>query len=618
MQLLKNIFRYGAVGTALDGFRDSEIADQSTHTLNNFYISEMGTLRVAKKYNPVNLGVTLVKFRDTKYHFFVGLTSTELITFRKSDKAVLSRVGHGLAIPDHTVNFNIFNNFIFVQGSNGVKVFAFNNSGALGTTNFFDTIKLPFQNKLSVKIDYYKVFRIPVLNPEYSSSKPEIPMYIDELRPELMATYDDNLELSVSGGRVVLKNLNINVDRVYRQFKAALTKDDLTGVAEGMTILVFRNYKIADGSAYYHFGNTKISFTGETSDGKYGGTYFTGATPDTAGGLLVYGILENFMGNIRDIAEFQSRLVLASDEKIYFSKTLDYNNFVPGTDSEDAFFIKPSPIDGNQPNIYRLTTGTGLYVTCEKGVVVIGYGSHLTPATSMNSVRIAGNSPMTKISALVEDDFYYIDATGQLRCILLNVESGVVQFTNNIAEKYTFKRGNIKNLSFGVINEDNVLIATMSDANKIKVYNKIEGTLFRNFTLDIDTTYPVWGYNENLISGNNFLGLSHNNVEKANLTLNIPNVVMKGRGVFLNDFELTYDRMVLNILNQNKSVLGITVKSRELPDKPLQNLGITTGDYNIYDLMSTISIIHPEIEINTTQSADTVELRGINLMLGGG
>ncbi|MGL5712771.1 MAG: hypothetical protein ACRCX2_07110, partial [Paraclostridium sp.] len=262
MQLLKNIFRYGQVGTALDGFRDSEIAEQSTHTLNNFYISEMGTLRVAKKYDPVSLGVTLIKFRDTKYGFFVGLTSTELITFRKSNKGIVARIAHGLTIPDHTVNFNIFNNFIFVQGSNGVKVFAFNNDGNLGTTNFFDTIKLPFQNKLGVKIDYYKVFSIPVLNPGYTSSNGQ-QMYINELRPELMATYDDNLELSVSGGRVVLKNLNINVDRIYRQFKAALTKDDLTGIAEGMTILVFRNYKIADGSAYYHFGNSKVSFTGE-------------------------------------------------------------------------------------------------------------------------------------------------------------------------------------------------------------------------------------------------------------------------------------------------------------------------------------------------------------------
>lgn len=606
MQLLKNIFRYGATGTALDGFRDSEIADQSTHTLNNFYISEMGTLRVAKKYAPTPLNCDLLKFKDTKYSFFIGLTSTELITFRKTDKVIVSRLAHGLAISDHTVNFNIFNDFLFLQGNNGVKVFAINSGGALGTTNFFDTIKLPFQNKQSVKVDYYKVFEI-----DLNSTK--------ELRPELMATYDDNLDLEVrSDGNVYLKNLNVKIDRLYKQFKASITKDDITGIAVGQTYIVFRNYKVEEEGAYYYFGNTKVAFTGETKDSKYGSEYFTGATANGANGLLVYGILENFLGKVKDIVEFQSRLVVASDEKIYFSKSLDYNNFVPGTNTEDAFFIKPSPIDGNQPNIYKLTAGTGLYVTCEKGVVVIGYGSHLTPASSMSSVRIAGNSPTTKISTLVEDDFYYIDAVGQLRCILLNVESGVVQFTNNIAEKYTFKRGNIKSLSFGVVNEDNVLIATMSDSNHIKIYNKIEGTLFRSYTIEVDTSKPIWGYNENLIAGDKFLALTNINVAKASMVLNMPNVVMKGRGAFLNDYELKYDRIVMNILNENNAILGVTIKSRELQDKPLQNVSIVGGNYSIYNLMSTISVIHPEIEIYTNETSDVIELRGINLMLGGG
>lgn len=617
MQKTQNIFRYGEVGTALDGFRDSEMSDQSANTLKNFYISEMGTLRVAKRYNPISIAPSeILKFRDTKYNFFVILTGSELISISKTSKSMLARISHELSV-DFTSNLNIFNDFIYVQGSNGRKVFGLNSAGALGTSNFFDTIKLPFQNKVEVKIDYYKVFKIPVLNPEYTSSNGK-PMYIDELRPEVMASYDNNLELEVNGaGQVVIKNLGIAVKRIYRQFKASLTKDDLSGVVEGDTLLVFRNYKVADGQAYYHFGNSKVTFTGETSDGKYGSTYFTGASPAGAQGLVVYGILENFLGSVVDIVEFQSRLVIASGDKVYFSKTLDYNNFVPEIENDGAFFLKPSPIDGNQPVITKMTTGTGLYITCKAGVVVVGYGSHLTPSNSMNSVRIAGNSPTTKISDLVEDDFYYVDSTGMLRCILLNVESGIVQFTNNIAEKYSFKRGNIKNISKGVINESNVLIATMQDSNEIKIYSKIEDNLFRKFSLEMDNTYPFWGYNENLISGTHFYDLTELNMDKAELVLNMPAISLKGKGAYLNDFELTYSRMVLNVLNENKAIKGITILGMGVPEKPIQNLGTASGNYNIYDMMSTIPIIHPKIEVHTNGTGDTIELRGIDLILGG-
>lgn len=605
MQILKNIFRYGSVGSALDGFRDSEIAEQSAHTIKDFYISEMGTLRVAKKYTPQDLTVNVIKFKDTKYSFFIGITSTEIITFNKQTRVIVQRIAHGLTIPDHTFNLNIFNDFLFIQGSNGVKVFGINKDGNIGTTNFFETIKLPFQNKQTVKIDYYKVFEITLVDKK-------------ELRPELMTSFDDNLELEVKDGHVYIKNLGIKIDRIYKQYKAALSKDDVTGIAVGQTYLVFRNYKVEDEGATYYFGNTKVTFTGSTSDSKYGSEYFTGASPNGANGNIVYGVLEDFLPKIRDIAEFQSRLVVASDEKVYFSKTLDYNNFVPGLNSEDGFFIKPSPIDGNQPNVLKITTGTGLYLTCEKGIVVIGYGSHLTPATSMSSVRIAGNSPATKVNALVEDDFYYIDAMGQLRCILLNVDGGVIQFTNNIAEKYSFSRGKIKNLSFGVVNEDNVLIATMIGNSEVKIYNRVEDNLFRNFSITFDTTYPVWGYNENMIAGDKFYTLTQNNVPKASLVLNMPQVVLKGKGAYLNDFELAYDRMVLNILNEDKAIKGVTILTRDLPPKPIQNLSIVEGNYNIYDLMSSVSIINPEIEIFTNETDKVIELRGVNLLIGGG
>ena len=65
----KNIFNYGEVGTRLNGIRESEIYLQSAREIENFYITESGTLKVGKEYAVEVLDLTedILRVINIKY-----------------------------------------------------------------------------------------------------------------------------------------------------------------------------------------------------------------------------------------------------------------------------------------------------------------------------------------------------------------------------------------------------------------------------------------------------------------------------------------------------------------------------------------------------------------------
>lgn len=599
---VKNLFLYGQVGNALDGYRDSEIAQQSAHSLLNFYISEMGTLKVAKSYDKIAISEEPIqRFLDTKYNYYLLFTTTKIISINKSNNQKISELAHGMDI-NYNSNINIFNDFIAMVDNSGlVKVFAINSSGSVGTTNFLDTIELPFSDKYDVKIDFYKVFEATIGDKK-------------ELRPELIRTYSEELELEVKNGKVYMKNTGEEIKRIYSTYKAALTKDNIGNMTKGDTYLIFHNYKKPENGLEYYFGNTKIQFTGSTQDTTYGGSYFTGATPDGATGKIRYGKIENFKNEIVDFLEHQSRLIIATKEKMYFSKVLDYNNFVPGTSNDDAFFLKLSPIDGNQPMILKMSGGNGIYVTLEKGIMVVGYDSFLTPSNSLGNILIAGNSEPTKVSAMIEGDFYYIDKKGLLRCIILTASGGRLIFSNEIAEKYNYNRGEIKWITRGSVDENNVCVCTHKNKSNLLIYSKIQNNLFRNFALEFSNDAPVFGFNENFISDKYLYKLTNNNYPKAVVKNNLPYVKDTNKGLFLLDTQIDYSRFVINTTATKGSITGIAIAN-----KPIQNMQFSDiGNYNIFDYNGSINILDCTIEINTSQSEDIIEIRGFNFALRGG
>lgn len=600
----QSMFNYGEVGDSLNGFRNSEIAMQSAKSIRNFYISEMGTLRIAKKYEKHQLltdareGEHIIFSLNTKYNFFLVFTKSRIISYNKDSLAKLHErevSSGGLSELNEFCNINIFNDFIFCKDKSGnVSVFGINESGQIGTTNFFDTIELPFQQKQDVAFDVYRCFSIE-----------------NKIRPELMMSVPKDGEIKIDGnGDIFLKNSGIKIDRVYEQYKSVIAIDQLDGAVAGTTILVFKNFQSSKDNLSYYLKNTKITFTNRTMDSKYGSYYYTKAEPVNTEGKLIFGILEEFVrdkSKISDIVEFQSRLVISTIDKIYFSKILDYNNFVPALEAEAGFFIKPAIIDGNQPNIKKLVVGNGLYIVCTEGIIVAGYGSSIN-GINMSNIHIAGNSQPTDITSLIEDVFYYVDKNGLLRAIVPDFASGIIKFANVIVEKYDFSKHNIKYISKATINEDNSLIVTRKDGDTMKIYNNIGDGLFRKIGIEFDLTYPILGYNDDIISGTSYYRLTDLNMSEAEVVLNMP-YIENAKGIYLNDYSSFYKRMVCNIYAQDKKA----IKRVSVDNIPMQNLGDSSkGDHSIYDFLQTISIIDVSIKIETKETEDMIEMRGVN------
>ena len=328
-------------------------------------------------------------------------------------------------------------------------------------------------------------------------------------------------------------------------------------------------------------------------------------------GYIVFGILENFLKDktkIMDMVEFQSRLAIATEDKLYCSKVLDYNDFVPDMTDDAGFFVKPAIIDNNQPNIMKLVAGNGLYIVCSEGIMVAAYNSVLSALSSSN-IKIAGDTQPTYLTALIEDTFYYVDKNGSLRAIVPNFNTGIIRFANIIVEKYDYTRNNIKYIYKGNINEDNVLIVVPKDRDILKVYTALPDNLFRYFNIEFKKDFPVFGYSDDLISGQNYYRLTQKNMSDAKIILNMPFIQTKEQGIYLNDFKATYRRLVLNVYAPTRNdIKGITINKQ-----PIQNLGTENyGNFNIYDFMKTISIIDTTIDIKTNQTEETIEVRGIN------
>ena len=157
-----NFFVYGEIGNRLNGIRESPVYQQSANSILNWYITESGNLKVAKQYRGIGLvNDEILEVIDTRYHFFVVVTTRELVSFDKINKTPISRLVHGIALNKDS-NISVFENQIFTSiensGTYSNKVFAFNQSGTLGISNYLDTILTPIKDREKTTVDIYRIY----------------------------------------------------------------------------------------------------------------------------------------------------------------------------------------------------------------------------------------------------------------------------------------------------------------------------------------------------------------------------------------------------------------------------------------------------------------------------
>ena len=612
-----NFFVNGEVGNRLNGIRETEIYKYSANKLTNWYITETGNLKAAKKYNAISLvSDEILEVIDTRYHFFVVVTSKEIVSFNKTTKTAISRLAHGNYT--HETNVSVFENQIFTSTENTAtggywnNVFSFDTSGLLGVSNYLDTILTPVKDREKVGVDIYKVYK-----------RPDGTMTLEKLK-----VFDDftvSTTIAADGG-IFIKGTNVRVERLYHTYKSTITYDQLVTnlsgqqvIGEGSTIGVMHSYYehgYTGATKNYVIGNEIVKVTGDYYDYVMQDLFSTEilkppASAVNLSGSLEYGEIVPLSSDIVDVAVIQNRLAMIKNDVIYFSKTFDYNNFRNGTKNDDGFYIKPSPIRKQQTKLLKMTAGNILFVSSNKGIYAIGMDTTLTPANSVGITRIVSDTPSSKEIEIINNDLYYLSEDKNLYCTQLFYTSGQAQMNNAIVEKYDITK-RIKSISVGIIDNKTVLIAT-TDENIILIYSSLDINIFRKYSLEFLGDKKVFGFNKDLVSDKSYHEITENNFKNTEIVLNPPAFSTQKSGSYLNDYQSRIERVVLNVLNQDREA----IKSVKINDNALNNLGNTTEDYfSLYKYEGKITLIEGfSIKIETFENNKILEIRGIDTLV---
>ena len=605
-----NSFMYGEIGERLSGIRESQVYEYSANSLTNWYITEAGNLRAAKQYRGIGLvNDEILEIIDTRYHFFIIVTTRELVSFNKVTKNPIARLAHGLGLNKDS-NISIFENQIFTSienistGNYQNNVYSFDKTGLLGISNYLETILTPLKDREKMAVDIYRVY-----------NKPNVGIVLEKL-----SVKDDFIIQTNADWEIFLKETGVRIQRLYCQYKSTVTYQDLSELGPGnnlivgSTIAIMHNFQSADSVKNYMVGNQRVNLNYAAYDPVYGSYYISNiVAPGTPYGTIVSGSLEfgevvPLSSDVVDVAVIQNRLAVIKNDVIYFSKTFDYNNFRNGTKDDDGFYIKPSPIRNQQTKLLKMTAGNILFVSSNKGIYAIGMDTSLTPANSIGITRIVSDTPASKEIEVTGNDLYYLSEDNFLYCTQFIYTNGQAEMNNSIVEKYdTTKR--VKNISVGQIDNKTVIIAT-TEENKILVYSSIDINVFRKFSLEFVANTKVFGFNNDLVCFKSYYEITDNNYKDTEIILNPPPFSSSKSGSYLNDYQSGADRVALNLLNQDREA----IKQVKVNDRIIENS--LSSKSKIYKYEGSLSFIDGfSIKIETKENDKILEVRGIDMLV---
>lgn len=588
-----NFFINGETGERLSGIRELEIYKNSAQKIRNLVVTELGNLKFAKQYIKKNMNISgIIEVLDTRYNFFIIVTATHIYTLGKENYEILYSLEHNLTKAiTRDINIKMFEDSLIIC-SPIPQVYEFDKeTGNIGVSNFISLLKYPIIEKEEVKMDIYKVYKVG-----------------EELRVALLSTYT-NPKLESKEDGIYLYETGLKLSRVYKQYKSSIDKDNIKGPTAGMMFGVFYRFSKNEDGKSYILGNDNISFTGETEDSTYGSSYFTGINSTGINGDLVYGKLQIMKDNFTDVGVMSDRLCIIKDNTFYFSRKDNFFDFRNGSNSDDPFYFKPTPISNQKPNILRMKIGNAMYVATDKGVYVVSYSKVLT-ATSY-SVFIAGEVPSSRECELIGDNFYYITPDQQLKCVQSVPNSfGYESYKTFEAEKYDV-RPNISLLTKINIDGRTMLVATHQNKNLIYLYEVLDYNSFRRTSLDIDASKELFGYRENFICDNAILEKSNKNYETAELRMNTPAMSTSKGGNYSNDYQSQIVRAFMKLLNEDREA----VKGVYLIDlnKPLDNKG-KDDLFSTYKYENTTEVGNGySVKIVSNQNDKVLEILGIDV-----
>lgn len=600
-------YSLGEVGDKIGINKDSPIYFLTANRIINLIPTETGSLRLLKKMQSkvIDNDIDIQQVVNTKFNFYILITTTGIITVEKKTHVIKNKYEFG---SDFTFTRNsngavLIDKFLLVPVTNGNTTkrldYEISEDGRAGiNSDFANSIRNPIKNRGKVKLDVYQVRNMLITTDK------------KELRAFKVST-TENQEFSVEGDLLKFRyNTDLNLTRIFYPYRTDLINVTPIEAQENEYFISIFDPETIEGGKWY-LGNQEITFEEKTNDTT--GTYYKkvklGAGTMGKTQLLNFGLMKPLNSDTAfSIAlEYQNRMVVSDGTYIYFSRVGDYNFFLNDSGTADAFFIKLTNVNGEEPKILKMISGRGIWVITDKGIFLIGYNQVVTGATI--DVRLITDDSATTECCLVGNSLYYLTTDNELKCIQ-NITStkGYVDFDTFFVDKF-FSTNEIEKLSEYKIDNKKYLLASIKSLNKISdyqvgayLYSEVKTNSFSRVSVEFPQN--CIGFDTNIFVGNSIYETTENNVTNAYLKLNAPPVTTVKYGNLRNDSTTMISRLTMKVFEEK----GDSIKNVKLAGIDTSLLGESIqGIYNTYTAAFTRQL-KDSMYIELTSKGNTEEL----------
>lgn len=607
-------YALGEVGDKIGINKDSQIYYLTANRIINLIPTETGSLRMLRKMQSkiIQDDIDIQQVINTKYDFYILITTTGIATVDKTTHRIKNEYDFGDSFT-FTRNSNgavLIDKFLLVPVTNGTTTkrldYEINSDGRAGiNADFANSIRNPIKNRGKVKVDIYQVRN----------------MLINESKKELRAfkvSTTENQEFSVDGDLLKFRyNTDLNLTRIFYPYRTDLVNVTPMEAQENEYFVSIYDPETVEGGKWY-LGNQEITFNEKTNDTT--GTYYKKVTlgEGTLGKtqLLNFGLMKplNNDTTFQIALEYQNRMVVSDGSYIYFSRVGDYNYFLNDSGTSDAFFIKLSNVNGEEPKVLKMISGRGIWVITDKGIFLLGYNQVITGATI--DVRLITDDSATTECQLVGNNLYYLTTDNELKCIQ-NITStkGYVDFDAYFVDKF-FSTYDIVRLSEHKIDNKKYLLASLKTSTRISgydvgayLYSEVKTNSFSRVSVEFPQN--CIGFDTKLFAGNSIYILTENNMKNAYLKLNAPPVTTTKYGNLRNDTPTMITRLTMKLFEEQ----GDSVNNVKLSGIYASLLGETVqGVYNVYTVVFSKSLKDAMyIELETKENTEELEIQATEI-----
>lgn len=630
MRYNQNLFTAGEAGERISALRKTDVYKLSLKKIENFIITSLGNLKIAKQYNKVSrpdITGEIIKVIATKYDFDIVVTTNEIITYEKETYTLLHK--YDLS-NDKDASVEFIDTTLFTP--NKYLDINLSTKALTENTKFISEGLTPLKNKSRITIDWYQVKKLEriIQNPNDTTKTQKENYYL----PVLLGTVTEQAFEQKSSG-TYLKGTTNKISRFYKNFVGNFVEPvgTATKFKEGEIFVVIHPFLESEKGEFY-VDNHKVTFSGkvETSEANPSGVYYTTMNGLSTGdkGEIYYGEMID-ISNSKIFAEFHDRMVIEKEGVLYFSRVNDYNNFRNGTEQTDAFYFKPSPIFGEHGKIVKLISGKGLYVITTKGIYVVAYNQQISPS---NIPVIIGTDVNASANATLVGDNLYFQKKGKfdekLFC-LQNIATKQLQldFEAFPVDKFSYNE-DYGTLSTVVVANKKYMVANSKEnlkngKQRTKVYlfdsfklgNFVRTTLYIDEEESVVDRVPgeVVGFLSGFLKSGYTYQVTNKNKKEGKIKLNLPYIETSKGGVFLNDKSSKLNRIVVKFLEEVEGTER-AISEVLLNNSRFNQLGLESGLETSYKAeLGSQQLENMEIKIISEENDKILEIQGYELFL---